>query len=162
MSSSQIHYALSEIGEHVSLVTVKRELTRMTASGLLAASGKGRSRAHKISAAGRIFSNVNASAYCAREPDRRYGLVSFNFDLLAALPPAIFTPNEYKRLEDATQQYHQRTSHLPPAIEKKELERLIIELSWKSSKIEGNTYTLLDTEKLILEHKEAAGHDSQS
>ena len=34
----------------------------------------------------------------------------------------------------------------------------MIELSWKSSKIEGNTYTLLDTEKLILENKEAPGH----
>jgi Fic family protein len=44
------------------------------------------------------------------------------------------------------------------AIQKKELERLVIELSWKSSKIEGNTYTLLDTEKLILENKEAPGH----
>ena len=48
---------------------------------------------------------------------------------------------------------------MPAAIAKKELERLIIELSWKSSKIEGNTYTLLDTEKLILEHTEAPGHD---
>ena len=46
-------------------------------------------------------------------------------------------------------------------IKKKKLERLIIELSWKSSKIEGNTYTLLDTEKLILEHKEAPGHDKK-
>jgi Fic family protein len=40
----------------------------------------------------------------------------------------------------------------------KELQRLVIELSWKSSKIEGNTYTLLDTERLINEHKEAIGH----
>lgn len=40
---------------------------------------------------------------------------------------------------------------------KKELERFTIELSWKSSRIEGNTYTLLDTEKLILENKEAVG-----
>jgi len=44
---------------------------------------------------------------------------------------------------------------------KKELERLVIEFAWKSSKIEGNTYTLLDTEKLILEHKRAAGHDKK-
>ena len=42
---------------------------------------------------------------------------------------------------------------------RKELERFIIELSWKSSKIEGNTYSLLDTEKLILDHREAKGHD---
>ena len=37
----------------------------------------------------------------------------------------------------------------------------MIELSWKSSKIEGNTYTLLDTEKLILENKPAEGKTKQ-
>jgi Fic family protein len=33
----------------------------------------------------------------------------------------------------------------------KELEYLTIELSWKSSALEGNTYTLLDTQLLLLE-----------
>jgi len=33
----------------------------------------------------------------------------------------------------------------------------VIELSWKSSKIEGNTYTLLETESLIKQGKEAVG-----
>ncbi|MEI8073061.1 MAG: hypothetical protein WCH00_03155, partial [Candidatus Saccharibacteria bacterium] len=33
----------------------------------------------------------------------------------------------------------------------KELEHLTIELSWKSSSLEGNTYTLLDTQLLLLE-----------
>ena len=41
------------------------------------------------------------------------------------------------------------------------MERVTIELSWKSSKIEGNTYTLLDTESLIKEHKEAVGHTKE-
>jgi Fic family protein len=41
---------------------------------------------------------------------------------------------------------------------RKELERLVIELSWKSSRLEGNTYTLLDTEKLIKEKIESKGH----
>lgn len=159
LSSSHIHSGLSEIGEHISLVTVKRELTHMAAGGLLIASGGGRSHAYEIGPLGRIFSKVDAGVYCALEPDKRYGLGSFNFDLLPALPSEIFTSEEREKLESATQDYHRRTSHLPPAIQKKELERLIIELSWKSSKIEGNTYTLLDTEKLILEHKEAAGHD---
>jgi Fic family protein len=41
---------------------------------------------------------------------------------------------------------------------KKEFERLTIELSWKSSQIEGNTYSLIDTEILIKEGKAAKGH----
>ncbi|MFH0873370.1 MAG: Fic family protein [Candidatus Komeilibacteria bacterium] len=81
--------------------------------------------------------------------------------MLSDLPADIFTDEESEQLDKVTVQYKYRTENLPPAIQKKELERLIIELSWKSSKIEGNTYTLLDTEKLILENKEAPGHNKQ-
>ncbi len=161
LSSSEVHGHLSKEGEETSLVTVKRELSRMAASGLLTASGRGRSRAYAISILGRIFSKVDANTYNAVEPDKRYGLANFNFDLLLSFPPDIFTFTELRALEDATGGYQRRTADLPQAIEKKELERFIIELSWKSSKIEGNTYTLLDTEKLILEHQEAPGHDKK-
>jgi Fic family protein len=82
----------------------------------------------------------------------------FNFGLFTELSDEFFSWEEQKTLEDATREYHRRTKEIPPAVQKKELERLVIELSWKSSRIEGNTYTLLDTEKLILEHKEAVGH----
>ena len=64
-------------------------------------------------------------------------------------------------LDNATAEYMRKTKDLPVPIARKELERLIIELSWKSSRIEGNTYTLLDTEKLILENKMAPGHDKK-
>ena len=161
LSSSEVHDRLSKEGEEISLVTIKRELSRMMMSGLLTASGSGRSRAYSVSVLGRIFSKVDAGSYNTMEPDKRYGLASFNFDLLPSFPQDIFTTAELATLEEVTGEYHGRTTDLPHAIEKKELERLIIELSWKSSKIEGNTYTLLDTEKLILEHKEAPGHDKK-
>src|SRR3989338_1484643 len=48
---------------------------------------------------------------------------------------------------------------LDKTILKRELERFTIELSWKSSQIEGNTYSLLETEELIKNKKEAKGHD---
>lgn len=161
LSSSQVHSEVLKTGGKLSLVTVKRELSKMAALGFLTVSGQGRARAYFVSALGRIFAQVDASAYCSTEPDKRYGLDSFNFDLLPALPSEIFTDNERQVLENATNEYRRRTADLSTVIEKKELERLIIELSWKSSKIEGNTYTLLDTEKLILEHKEARGHDKK-
>lgn len=37
------------------------------------------------------------------------------------------------------------------------MERLGVDLSWKSSQIEGNTYSLLETERLLLEKETAAG-----
>lgn len=40
---------------------------------------------------------------------------------------------------------------------KKELDRLSIDLSWKSSQIEGNTYSLFETERLLKEKETASG-----
>jgi Fic family protein len=37
------------------------------------------------------------------------------------------------------------------------LERLAIDLSWKSSQIEGNTYSLLETERLLKDKETASG-----
>lgn len=39
--------------------------------------------------------------------------------------------------------------------------RLTVELAWKSSKIEGNTYTLLDTERLLKENISAKGKTAE-
>lgn len=161
LSSSQVHSEFLKTGDVLSLVTIKRDLSAMVAAGLIIAFGKGRSRTYGISVLGRIFSRVDAGVYCAVEPDKRYGLDYFNFKLLPSLPYELFTSGEHAALEAATKEYRRRTTDLPSAIEKKELERLVIELSWKSSKIEGNTYTLLDTEKLIVEHQEAPGHDKR-
>jgi hypothetical protein len=44
---------------------------------------------------------------------------------------------------------------------KKEYERLTVELNWKSSHIEGNTYSLLETEALLKDRQEASGHSKE-
>lgn len=161
IQSSEVHAEIIASGEEVSLVTVKRTLSKLAEDGILTAVGSGRSAGYSISAVGRVFAEIDAHAYCSIEPDKRYGLNRYNFDLLLAWPVDLFTDGELKILSDATAEYKTRTKQLPEAIQKKELERLIIELSWKSSKIEGNTYTLLDTERLILENKEAEGHNQK-
>jgi Fic family protein len=159
LASSNIHQELIKIGEDVSLVTVKRILTQMVKEGLLDKSGAGRTTGYVISIKGRVLADIDAKEYCSVDPDKRLGLKRYNFELLKNIPNEIFTSEELNVFNKSTIEYRKRTKNLSSAIEKKELERLIIELSWKSSKIEGNTYTLLDTEKLILENKEAPGHD---
>lgn len=159
LSSSEIHQQLLQSGQELSAITVKRLLTQMTDEGLLIKSGGGRSTGYAISAKGRIFANIDAKEYCAVEPDKRYGLKQYNFELLKNIPRDFFTQEENKDLIGATERYRKGIKGLSAEIGKKELERMIIELSWKSSKIEGNTYTLLDTERLILKNQEASGHD---
>lgn len=46
---------------------------------------------------------------------------------------------------------------LAPQEFNREFERLAIDLSWKSSQIEGNTYSLLETERLFREQETASG-----
>jgi len=41
------------------------------------------------------------------------------------------------------------------------LPRLLIDLSWNSSRLEGNTYSLLETEKLILQQEAPAGKKAE-
>lgn len=159
LSSSEIHAELLKLGHDVSLVTVKRELTELKSSGLLKISGAGRSVQYTISLLGRLFANPSAHEYLATEPDKRFGLRSFNFELFDCVPDQLFSDSEIKELDTATKIYTKNIQSISKTLEEKELERFIIELSWKSSKIEGNTYTLLDTEKLIVKGIPAAGHD---
>ncbi len=161
LQSSHVYEELRKTGEDISLVTIKRALSEMTDKGFLVTLGAGRSTSYNLSPKGRIFADINAGQYITIEPDKRYGLRGYNFDLLKTFPSDIFTDDELNTLETATAEYKKRTADLSATIKKKELERLVIELSWKSSKIEGNTYTLLDTEKLILENKEAPGHSKK-
>ncbi len=158
MQSSEVYKEILRTGEDISLVTIKRALSEMVEEKILEIAGSGRSTNYMLSSKGRVFADTDAKKYVTIEPDKRYGLHQYNFDLLKDFPTDIFTDDELKRLEISTAEYKKATMDLSPTIEKKELERLVIELSWKSSKIEGNTYTLLDTERLILENKEAPGH----
>ncbi len=158
LASSAVFANLKQSGNTTSLVTVKRLLSTMVKKRLLETAGAGRSVAYHASTCGRLFADINAEQYCAIEPDQRYGLSQYNFALLPSLPADIFSADELEKLVAATDTYKVRTKDISATTQKKELERLVIELAWKSSKIEGNTYTLLDTEKLILENKSAPGH----
>lgn len=64
-------------------------------------------------------------------------------------------------MSSATLNFQEKTKASTPSIHKKELERFIIELAWKSSKIEGNTYSILDTERLIRDGIAAEGKTAE-
>ncbi|MFA7119591.1 MAG: Fic family protein [Sphaerochaetaceae bacterium] len=147
--SSQIHDYLLTAKQEVSLVTIKRELSRLVKEGLLKINGNGAATNYQVTSRGRLFSEIDAHQYCQMEPDKRWGNKKYNFDLWPEINFPLFTTEEYAELNQASQVYQQRSVNLSPTLNQKELARFIIELSWKSSKIEGNTYTLLDTEKLL-------------
>jgi Fic family protein len=157
-SSSEIHtFIVQKEASDVSLVTIKRLLSKLHREGSLSVTGKGPATRYALTTAGRLFAKVDAKKYCTQEPDRRFGFSTYQFELFSSLPSEIFLAEEVAFLDTVTSQYHERSKNISETLHRKELERFIIELSWKSSKIEGNTYTLLDTEKLILYGNEAPG-----
>lgn len=88
-------------------------------------------------------------------PDRRRR----KFELINEVLPKVelFTQEELQQLDDAQELFRQHLSEMSELEYRKEMERLGIELSWKSSQIEGNTYSLLETERLLKEKQTASG-----
>lgn len=144
--------------QKVSLVTIKRDLENLVELKYLERKGKGRGTVYEKTILGMLFTPVDASKYNEIEPDLRTGNSGFNFSLFEKFPEVIFFEEEEEMLENATSNYKKKIKDITLTIQAKELERFIIELSWKSSKIEGNTYTLLDTERLLREGIPAKGH----
>ncbi len=158
-SSSDIHSYLVSNTEDISLVTVKRDISNMRERGVVVEDGAGPATRYRLTLSGKLMFPINAHEYCSIEPDRRYGRTAYDFELFGGggKLPALFSPEELIILDQATGVYRERKKSLSETLQKKELERFIVELSWKSSKIEGNTYTLLDTERLIEKGIEAEG-----
>lgn len=85
-------------------------------------------------------------------------MTSFNFDLFDTLRSHdLFSQEEMRTVVERQREFEERWKGLSPVLRQKEMERLAIDLSWKSSQIEGNTYTLLQTESLFKEGKRAKG-----
>jgi Fic family protein len=140
---------LLELNEEISLITIKRDLQTLVKSGYISKIGAGRALGYEITLFGKIHNPLDAKKYCSVEQDKRAKEVLYDFDISLISKLGLFTKEENKILEESTKKYIQNKKDISETIHKKELERFIIELSWKSSQIEGNTYSLLDTERLL-------------
>ena len=99
--------------------------------------------------------------YFETGPDeRKIKFENFNFNIFKSYK-FLFNDDEINKIVNINNKYQERLKLIKPVILQKEIERITIELSWKSSMIEGNTYTLLETENLIKENQEAGGHNRQ-
>lgn len=155
-SSKEIHTGLKET---ISYPTIKRVLQKLISENLVAVNGQGKATKYQLSNAYELLHPVDARKYFEKEVDERKIKESFNHHLLTHILPAValFTKDELAHLDTLQENYNSNVSNLSPASYKKELERLAIDLSWKSSQIEGNTYSLLETENLLKEKQTAAG-----
>ena len=157
--NKEIKKRLESVWGEVSRVTVARETEKMVKAGFLLREGKGRNVLYKEKETNPLFRSFDVEKYFKIDPDRRKAVLErFNFKIFDYFSQGLLSEAEKEKLEKLNEGCQRRIEKLSPAVLKREFERLTVELSWKSSQIEGNTYTLIDTEILIKEHKEAKGH----
>ena len=147
-----------EFATAISYSTVKRLLSQLLTEKYLVSEGKGRGTRYFISPSYELLYSIDLDGYYEKEIDERQIKKEFNFDIFELLDKSdILTETELSKLADLQEKYTENCSQLSDYEYKKELERLAIDLSWKSSQIEGNTYSLLETERLLKNKETAAG-----
>jgi len=139
--------------------TLKRAIASLVGNGDIIVTGKARATRYSLSPQAHLLMPLNLDTYFAKDVDERQVQTSFNFQLIRNQLPAVelFTEDERKHLNELQQVFRKHVDEMTVNEYKKEMERLGIDLSWKSSQIEGNTYSLLETERLLRESKTAEG-----
>jgi Fic family protein len=164
----------------IPLRTLQYRLKQLVAAGRLAHEGKGPSAKYRIPAEGEREQVIGGQARIepqgdlfvpvsetgaeiqkyVRQPVQARTPVGYSREFLDAYRPnktAYLSAKEREHLHKiGTPQIAQQPAG---TYAKQILSRLLIDLSWNSSRLEGNTYSLLDTKRLIEFGQEAAGKD---
>jgi Fic family protein len=143
----------------VSYATLKRLLTKLISENYISSKGQGKGTKYIISPTYKVIRPVDIEEYYKKEIDERNIKENFDFSIIndVLATHSIFTDKELSKLNELQSTFKDNIFQLSENEYRKELERLAIDLSWKSSQIEGNTYSLLETEKLLKEKETAAG-----
>ncbi|MDR1015266.1 MAG: Fic family protein [Coriobacteriales bacterium] len=145
-----------------SRATIIRDLNALQAQGLVQAAGKGPATRYRARAAGQLLSYFDLDAYFSYEADDRPLTEQSISGFLAQLSEHTLLNSEERAQLDATNDAFQaRLSSREPDILRRERERFTVELAWRSSAMEGNTYSLLETEELLKTARGASGHASK-
>ena len=145
--------------EVAAYATVKRTLKSLRSERYIHIKGIGKSTKYFISPSYSIIAPIDLETYFLKEIDERQIRSGFNMILIDEVLnlTQLFSEGELERLNKLQSVFKQNTSNLTEDEFNREFERLAIDLSWKSSQIEGNTYSLLETEQLLREKQTAAG-----
>lgn len=155
-SSSDI---LVSLQNSISIATLKRILQDLVQKGIVNAEGEKKSRRYLLNDLFQLNMPIDIGKYFENDIDERIINEQFNFSIFDQFLEglSVFTNAEVEQLNELQTNFETNVSHLTEKEFKKEWERLAIDLSWKSSQIEGNTYSLLETEFLLKEKTTAAG-----
>ncbi len=141
------------VAPEVSSPTVWRALKRLVDEGRLEVFGKGRATGYSLAGSAAVRAHLQTPYN-----RRRFAVYRKEF-VDRYVPDKSFYLGEADR-----QRLHEAGRPIPPSLPagtyaRRVLERLLVDLSWASSRMEGNTYDILQTERLIHFGEEASGKD---
>jgi Fic family protein len=137
-------------GSKIGLRTTQRLLQELTSNQIILKTGHGKNTAYSLSPIGIL--NYEPDVLVDLDETRlEKPIINFNFEIFNWLQNFDFSKAEKQDLQAVTEIYGHKLENSNPNLRKKEYQRLVVEFSWKSSSIEGDTYSLLDTERLLLE-----------
>lgn len=139
--------------------TLKRLIAMAVKDGNIIVEGKARATRYRLSDYAHLLMPLSLDTYFEKDLDERQIQVGFNFDVInnQLSKVALFTDDELERLNTLQAEFRKNIAEMSENEYRREMARLGIDLSWKSSQIEGNTYSLLETERLLRESKTADG-----
>ena len=148
-----------ELNLEISYATLKRVVNKLVSDNYISVSGTKKGTKLKISRGFEVLNQIDIEEYYLKEIDERIIKENFNYHLISDTLNNLnlFNNKEIEKLKNLQQKFLNNISQLSENEYKNEQERLAIDLSWKSSQIEGNTYSLLETEKLLKEKETASG-----
>jgi Fic family protein len=158
-SAPELHRGLMVLDANfsMSLSTLKRRLSgELTRLNLVASTGIGKGLKYELTPEYDLIYPIDIDEYF--QVENRKINQRFNFELIQSIEGArLFSDEELLELQSLQSQYEENISQLSSTAYHMEIERLSIDLTWKSSQIEGNTYSLLDTEILLKDQRTAQG-----
>ncbi len=137
----------------ISAPTIWRALRKLVDEGKLEMTGKGRATGYHLTGTAVVRAYLK-TPYVRRKP------IHYNKKFLDQ-----YIPNKTFYLSAAERKQLREAGQPDPLLfpagtyARRILERLLVDLSWASSRLEGNTYTLLETERLIFLGQEASGKE---
>jgi len=143
-----------------SKITLIRDINSLLNVGLISSTGKGRATKYHLPHTHPLLSYFDIEPYFDKDPDVRGGKKGFENEIFFKLDK-LFTKKEKIMWVHNSKEYKRRIANLDKSIYKRGLERFIVEFSWKSAQIEGNTYDILETETLLTQNIEAKGHTKE-
>lgn len=155
LSRSELEKLISQ-ESLTSKMTMLRDLNDLVSKKLVVIEGVGRKVKYR-SIQNPMLRIVDLDKYFDESSDIRKSAKSeFDFGVFNNLKN-LFSTAEKEKISKDSINFDKRGKTIDPTLYKREIERFTVEFAWKSSKIEGNTYTLLETEALIKNAKEADG-----